>query len=99
MPRFPFFPPHYLPFPLEDRVPPTEQEKQTSHQIFLLHISAKSEYFKLAAIKGTSSGAGPASIFRTHSLVRTHSLARLSVQSQPLLSHPSEFGSSPPGAG
>lgn len=94
MPRFPFFfSPHYLPFPLEDRVPPTEQEKQTSHQIFLLHISAKSEYFKLAVIKGTSSGAGPASIFRTHSL------ARLSVQSQPLLSHPSEFGSSPPGAG
>lgn len=43
-----------LPFPLEDRVPPTEKEKQTSHQIFLLHISAKSEYYKLATIKGTS---------------------------------------------
>lgn len=89
MARFPFS--HYLPFLREDRVPPTEKEKQTSHQIF--HISAKLEHFKLLTIKGTGFQAGVVFIFRPYSL------ARLSLQSQPLLSHPSEFGSSPQGAG
>lgn len=49
-------------------------------------------FLKLLTIKGTSFGAGAVFIFRIHSL------ARLSVQSQPLLSHPLEFGSSPQGA-
>lgn len=73
--------------------PLRKKKKQTSHQIFPLHISAKSEYFKLLTMKETGSGAGVVFIFRTHSL------ARLSGQSQPLLSLPSEFGSSPQGAG
>lgn len=42
--------------PRRPRSPCGKDEKQTSHQIFLLQISAKLEYFKLLTIKGTGRG-------------------------------------------
>lgn len=67
--------PRFLPFLLEDRLPPTEKEKQTSHQIFFFFSTCKNRnILNFLNRTGNKLGAGVAVLF----LERTHLLAFLS---------------------